>query len=87
MHILKDTDLYEEYKKGLVKPLSLEEYMDILFACIERIPENIVIHRITGDAPKSHLVEPLWSADKKNVLNTINKELEKRNIIQGKCKI
>ena len=87
LHILKDTDLYEDYKKGLVKPLSLEEYMDILFACIERIPENIVIHRITGDAPKSHLVEPLWSADKKNVLNTINKELEKRNIIQGKCKI
>ncbi len=87
LHILKDTDLYKDYKKGLVKPLTLEEYMDILFACIERIPENIVIHRITGDAPKSHLVEPVWSANKKNVLNTINRELEKRNIIQGKCKI
>lgn len=87
LHILKDTDLYEDYKKGKVKPLSLEEYMDILFASIERIPENIVIHRITGDAPKSHLVEPLWSANKKNVLNTINRELEKRDIIQGKCKI
>ena len=86
LHILKDTDLYEDYKKGVVKPLSLEEYMDILFACIERIPENVVIHRITGDAPKSHLVEPMWSANKKNVLNTINKELEKRDIIQGKCK-
>ena len=87
LHILKDTDLYEDYKKGLVKPLTLEEYMDILFACIERIPENIVIHRITGDAPKAHLVEPVWSANKKNVLNTINRELEKRNIIQGMCKI
>ena len=87
LHILKDTDLYEDYKKGVVKPLSLEEYMDILFVCIERIPENVVIHRITGDAPKSHLVEPMWSANKKNVLNTINKELEKRDIIQGKCKI
>lgn len=87
LHILKDTDLYEDYKKGLVKPLSLEEYMDILFACIERIPQNIVIHRITGDAPKKYLVEPLWSADKKKVLNTINRELEKRDIIQGKCKI
>lgn len=87
LHILKDTDLYEDYKKGIVKPLSMEEYMDILFASIERIPENIVIHRITGDAPKSHLVEPLWSANKKNVLNTINRELEKRDIIQGKCKI
>ena len=87
LHILRDTDLYEDYKKGIVKPLTLEEYMDILFACIERIPENIVIHRITGDAPKKYLVEPLWSADKKKVLNTINKEMEKRNIIQGECSI
>lgn len=87
LHILKDTDLYEDYKLGKVKPLSLEEYMDILFGCIERIPENIVIHRITGDAPKKHLVEPLWSGDKKNVLNTISREMEKRNIIQGKCLI
>lgn len=83
LHILKDTDLYENYKKGKVKVLSLEEYTDILFSCIEKIPKNIVIHRITGDAPKSLLVEPKWSADKKMVLNTINKELEKRDIMQG----
>lgn len=87
LHILKDTDLYEDYKKGIVKPLSLNEYMDILFDCIERIPQNIVIHRITGDAPKKYLVEPLWSGDKKMVLNEINKEMEKRDIMQGKCKI
>lgn len=87
LHILKDTDLYEDYKKGFVKPLSLNEYMDIIFECIERIPKNIVIHRITGDAPKKYLVEPLWSGDKKSVLNTINKEMEKRNIIQGKCSL
>ena len=87
LHILRDTDLYEDYKKGTVKPLTIDEYMDILFDCIERIPENIVIHRITGDAPKKYLVEPLWSGDKKKVLNTINKEMEIRNIIQGKCYI
>ncbi|MBR2953400.1 MAG: TIGR01212 family radical SAM protein [Clostridia bacterium] len=87
LHILKNTDLYEDYKKGLVKPLSLNEYMDILFKCIERIPKNIVIHRITGDAPKKYLVDPLWSGDKKKVLNTINKEMEKRDIIQGKCSL
>ncbi|MBR5246028.1 MAG: TIGR01212 family radical SAM protein [Clostridia bacterium] len=85
LHILKDTDLYEDYKKGVFNPLIMDEYINILFSCIERIPENIVIHRITGDAPKKYLVEPLWSADKKKVLNTINKEMEKRNIIQGKC--
>lgn len=87
LHILTDTDLYEDYKNGFVKPLSLEEYMNILFDCIERIPPNVVLHRITGDAPKRLLVEPLWSADKKMVLNTINKELEKRDIIQGKCSL
>ena len=85
LHILRDTDLYEDYKQGKVKALSLEKYIDILFNCIERIPENIVIHRITGDAPKKYLVEPLWSADKKNVLNTINKEMINRNIKQGTC--
>ena len=83
LHILKDTDLYEDYKKGTVVPLQMEEYIDILFGCLERIPENVVIHRITGDAPKKYLAAPLWSADKKNVLNTINRELNKRNIVQG----
>lgn len=85
LHILEDTDLYEDFKHGLVTPLTLDEYMDILFDCIERIPDNIVIHRITGDAPKKYLVEPQWSGDKKKVLNTINREMEKRNIKQGKC--
>ncbi len=84
LHILKDTDLYEDYKNGKIEVLSLENYIDILFACIERIPKNIVIHRITGDAPKKYLVEPQWSADKKKVLNTINQELEKRDIKQGR---
>ncbi len=85
LHILKDTDLYEDYKRGKVEVLSLEKYIDILFSCIEKIPKNVVIHRITGDAPKKYLVEPLWSADKKKVLNTINKELEKRDVIQGRA--
>lgn len=84
LHILKDTDLYEDYKLGRVEALSLEKYIDILFSCLEKIPKNVVIHRITGDAPKSLLVEPKWSADKKMVLNTINKELEKRDIMQGR---
>lgn len=84
LHILKYTDLYEDYKQGKVEVLSLEEYIDILFSCIEKIPKNVVIHRITGDAPKSILVEPKWSANKKMVLNTINKELEKRDIMQGR---
>ncbi len=83
LHILKGTDLCSDYLKGSFSPLSLEEYMEILFACIEIIPEDVVIHRITGDPPKSLLVAPVWSADKKHVLNTINREMEVRNIYQG----
>lgn len=83
LHVLRGTDLYEEYKSGAFQALTLEEYMDWLFACIRRLPKDIVLHRITGDAPKAHLAAPLWSADKKTVLNTINRELKARNIQQG----
>lgn len=84
LHVLRGTDLCTDYENGLFKTLSLDEYMDILFLCIERLPVDIVVHRITGDAPKKHLVAPLWSADKKNVMNTINRELERRDIRQGR---
>lgn len=87
LHILKGTDLCDDFEKGLFKALSPEEYIDILFDCISRLPENIVVHRITGDAPKAHLVAPLWSADKKTVINTIIREMNSRNIIQGFSRI
>lgn len=83
LHILKDTDLYKEYLLGNVKPLTFPKYADLICKCIEIIPENIVIHRITGDAPKELLCEPKWSGDKKKVLNTINRELRLRKITQG----
>lgn len=75
LHVLKGTDLEKEYKKGSVKILSLEEYTEIIKKCIDIIPEHVVVHRITGDGAKKDLIAPLWSADKKNVLNTINKVL------------
>lgn len=84
LHILKDTDLLEEYEKQKFQTLSLEEYIDILCDCIEVLPKNVVIHRLTGDGDKKILVAPLWSGDKKRVLNTINKAFNDRNIIQGK---
>ncbi|MDE5994659.1 MAG: TIGR01212 family radical SAM protein [Oscillospiraceae bacterium] len=83
LHILKGTELYQDYLLDKVIPLTLTEYTDLVCKCIEIIPENIVIHRITGDAPKSLLAEPKWSGDKKTVLNTINRELKNRNITQG----
>ncbi len=84
LHVLRGTDLCADYEKGLFDTLSLDEYMDILFACIERLPENMVVHRMTGDAPKKYLVSPLWSADKKTVMNTIRKEMDARDVRQGR---
>ena len=75
LHILKDTDLYDEYEKGNVPVLSLERYADILVKCLRVIPKTTVIHRLTGDGDKKILAAPLWSADKKRVLNYINKVL------------
>lgn len=84
LHVLRGTDLELDYNKGLFKTLTLDEYMDILFECIEILPERVVVHRITGDAPKAHLVAPLWSGDKKTVINTINRQIKEKGISQGR---
>lgn len=75
LHILKGTDLAKDYFEHKFEVLSLEEYTDIIAECVKIIPENVVIHRLTGDGAKKDLIAPLWSADKKKVLNTINKKL------------
>ena len=75
LHILKCTDLAKDYFEHKFEVLSLEEYTDIIAECVKIIPENVVIHRLTGDGAKKDLIAPLWSADKKKVLNTINKRL------------
>lgn len=84
LHVLKGTDLAAEYQKGAFSVLSMDEYLDVLFACIEILPPDMVVHRITGDGPKSLLIAPEWSADKKRVLNTIHREMKRRDIRQGK---
>lgn len=88
LHVLKNTKLAEEYEQGKFEVLSLENYTDIICNCIEIIHNDIVIHRITGDGAKKLLIAPQWSGNKKLVLNTINKALSERNIVQGsKCDI
>lgn len=72
LHVLKNTDLEKEYLLGKFKALEFEEYLEIIKACIDIIPNDIVIHRLTGDGAKKDLIAPLWSADKKKVLNAIN---------------
>lgn len=73
LHVLKNTDLEKEYRAGKFKTLTFEEYLDIIKSCVEIIPKEIVIHRLTGDGAKKDLIAPLWSADKKRVLNAISK--------------
>mgnify|MGYP002678201190 FL=1 len=75
LHIIAGTDLAKDYEKGLFKTLEFDEYVELIAKCVAIIPKNIVIHRITGDGAKKDLIAPLWSADKKRVLNAINKAL------------
>jgi len=75
--------LAKYYHENRFKIISLEEYCSLLGDALSIIPKDIVIHRLTGDGPKKLLIEPLWSADKKNVLNTIHKYFKDNNIYQG----
>jgi radical SAM protein (TIGR01212 family) len=83
LYVVKGTDLEKEYLEGKVPLFSLEEYTSILGECIRRIPKNVVIHRITGDGAKKDLIAPLWTADKKRVLNYINREFDRISLSQG----
>lgn len=73
LHVLKNTDLEKEYLNGKFECLTLERYAEILKQCIDVLPPDIVVHRITGDGAKRDLIAPLWSADKKTVLNYLSK--------------
>ena len=83
LHVLEGTDLAADYRAGKFRCMEMEEYFDILFECLQRLPPDMVIHRLTGDGPKRSLIAPLWTADKKRVLNALNRELERRDIRQG----
>ena len=84
LHVLEGTDLAEEYRAGKFTVSDMDEYIRILAGCIERIPPDMVIHRLTGDGAKKELIAPLWSGDKKRVLNSINKYFEEHDVIQGR---
>ena len=83
LHVLKSTDLYRDYLAGKFKVLTLDEYIRLLEGCVRRLRPGIVIHRLTGDGAKRDLIAPMWSADKKAVLNAIRAAFERDNVIQG----
>lgn len=79
LHVIEGTDLATEYEKGNFDTLSMEEYVEIVAECIAILPENMVIHRLTGDGDKKTLIAPLWSGDKKRVLNALNQKIKAYN--------
>lgn len=84
LHVLKNTDLVELYKKKTFDILDMMEYIDIIISCLEVLPPDMVIHRVTGDGPRNLLLAPLWSLDKKRVLNTLHQEMRRRGTWQSK---
>ena len=75
LHVLRGTDLEKDYHAGKFDCLTLEEYTHWLKLCLRELPPRVVVHRITGDGAKRDLIAPLWSADKKRVLNYLRQHL------------
>ena len=73
LHVLRGTDLEKDFEQGKFSCLTLEEYGHWLTTCLAQVPERVVVHRITGDGAKRDLIAPLWSGDKKRVLNYLNR--------------
>ena len=86
-YVAKGTVLEKMYKEGKYEPLTLEEYLDKLLYVITHLRQDIIIHRISGDAPKDLLVAPDWNFHKKWVLNGLDKMMRKQNRFQGDTKI
>lgn len=85
LHILKGTDLADDYLAGKFQVLSQEHYLKLLISCLEHLSPDIVIHRLTGDGPKDLLIAPTWSSAKRTVLNELHHRMKLQNTWQGKC--
>ncbi len=83
LHLMHKTKMMQDYKAGRLRLLEMDEYIQLVCDQLERIPKEIIIHRLTGDAPRDTLVGPMWSLKKWEVLNAIDAELERRQTYQG----
>ena len=84
LHVLRGTDLNDLYLSGAFQTMELNEYLELVADCIKLLPQDIVIHRISGDGPKSILTAPLWSGNKRLVLNSMTKYFKEQEVWQGK---
>ena len=83
LHVLEGTDLATDYQRGAFQILDLDTYLEILMNCLGMLSSEIVVHRLTGDGPRSLLIAPTWSLNKRNVLNTLHARLRAQSITQG----
>ena len=83
LHVIEHTDLAKLYRAGEFDVLTMERYFELLAGCIRRIPKDMVVHRLTGDGDKRTLIAPLWSGNKKQVLNSMNKYFAEIGLEQG----
>lgn len=72
------------YNSGKLKFMEQEEYVDLICEAVTRLPEEMVVHRLTGDAPRSLLIGPMWSLKKWEVLNAIDDKMKNEDLYQGK---
>jgi len=84
LHVLKNTKLEELLEDGKLKLLEMDQYIDLITKSITLLPQDMVIHRLTGDAPRDLLVGPMWSLKKWEVLNAIDNKLKTEDLYQGK---
>ena len=86
LHLMTNTRMQRDYHEGRLQLMSQEGYVSVICDQLEIIPKEIVIHRITGDAPREMLIGPMWSLNKWEVLNAIEAEMRRRGSVQG-CKV
>ncbi len=84
LHLMRKTPMVKQYEAGLVRFLEMDEYIKLVVDSLEILPPDMIVHRLTGDAPRDLLIGPMWSLRKWEVLNAIDRELERRNSWQGK---
>lgn len=84
LHVMKNTVMEQQLENGEFNLLDMDEYIDIITESIALLPEDVVIHRLTGDAPRNLLIGPMWSLKKWEVLNAIDDALKEKDLYQGK---
>lgn len=83
LHLMRNTKMGRDYHEGRLEFMDMETYVNLICDQVEQIPPEIIIHRLTGDAPRDTIIGPLWSLKKWEVLNAIDRELKQRNTFQG----